>query len=101
MRSRPRVVSSLMVLLGSSFLSFKMGSSWKCLWWSGGFPHNCCHFLVIICLIFGFRSVYGIFDFLSGTILRAALTNESALSFPWIPIWIGILCAMVHGIEFV
>ena len=30
------------------------------------------------------------FDFLSGTILRAALANESALSFLWIPVWLGI-----------
>ena len=28
--------------------------------------------------------------FLSGTILSAALANESALSFPWIPIWLEI-----------
>ena len=86
---RARVVSSLLVLSGSSFLSFKMGCIWKSLWW-GVFSHNCCHFFVIICLIFGLRSVYGIFDFLSGTILRAVLANESALLFPWIPIWLGI-----------
>ena len=29
MCSRARVVSSLLVLLGSSFLSFKMGYTWK------------------------------------------------------------------------
>ena len=28
--------------------------------------------------------------FLSDTLLRAAFANESALLFPWIPIWIGI-----------
>ena len=36
------------------------------------------------------KSVYDIFIFLSGTILRAALANEPALSFPRIPIWFGI-----------
>ena len=84
-----RVVSSLLVLLGSRFLSFKMGCTWKSLL-RGFFSHNCCHFFVIICLIFSLRSVYGIFDFLSGTILRATLANESTLSFPRIPIWLGI-----------
>ena len=33
MRSRVRVVSSLLVLLGSSFLSFKIGCIWKSLLW--------------------------------------------------------------------
>ena len=28
--------------------------------------------------------------FLSGTILSAALANESALLLPWIPIWLGL-----------
>ena len=91
MHSRTRVVSSLLVLLGYRFryLSFKMGHSWKSLLW-GFFSHNCYHFFVIICVIFGLRSGYGIFDLLSGTILRAALANESALLFPWITIWLGI-----------
>ena len=35
-------------------------------------------------------SVRDIFEFLSGTLLSAALANESALSFPWIPIWLVI-----------
>ena len=39
-----------------------MGCTWKSLLW-GGVSHNCCHFFVIICLIFGLWSVYGIFDF--------------------------------------
>ena len=78
MHSWARMVSSLLVLLGSSFLSFKMGCTWKSLLWEF-FSHNCCHFFVTICLIFGLRSVYGIFDFLSSIILRAALANESAL----------------------
>ena len=56
MRSRARVVSSLLVLLGSSFLSFKMGCTLKRLLW-GFFSHNCCHFFVSICLIFGLRSM--------------------------------------------
>ena len=54
MRSRVRVVSSLLVLLGSSFLSFKIGCIWKSLLW-GFSSHNCCHFLVTICLILGLR----------------------------------------------
>ena len=50
------VVSSLLVLLGSCFLSFKMGCTRKSLWW--GFPpYNCYHFFVIICLIFDLMSV--------------------------------------------
>ena len=89
MRGRARLVSSLLVLLGSSFRSFKMGCTWKSLLWGRGFSHNCCHFF-IICLIFALWSVYGIFYFLSDTILRAALANESALTCPWIPIWLGI-----------
>ena len=75
-------------VLGSSFLSFKMGCIWKSLLCRES--HNCFHFFVVICLIFGLRSIYSIFDFLSGTILRAALANESASLFPWISIWIGI-----------
>ena len=47
MHSRARVVSSLLVLLGSSFFSFKMGCTWKSLSW-GLFSHNCCHFFVMI-----------------------------------------------------
>ena len=86
-RSRVRVVSSLLVLLGSSFFSFKMGCIWKSLLW-GFSSHNCCHFLVTICLILGLRSVYGVLMFLSGVMLTAALANESALF--WIPIWLGI-----------
>ena len=89
MRSRVRVVSSLLVLLGSSFLSFKIGCIWKSLLW-GFSSHNCCQFLVTICLILGLRSVYGVLMFLSGVMLIAALANESALSLPWIPIWLGI-----------
>ena len=46
MHSRVMVVSSLLVLLGSSFLSFKIGCIWKSLLW-GFSSHNCCHFLVI------------------------------------------------------
>ena len=62
MRSRVRVVSSLLVLLGSSFLSFKMGCIWKSFLW-GFSSHNCCHFLVTICLILGLRSVFGVLIF--------------------------------------
>ena len=54
------------------------------------FSHNCCHFFINIWLIFRLRSVYGIFDFLLGTILRSTLANEFALSFPWIPVRIEI-----------
>ena len=70
MRSRVRVVSSLLVLLGSSFLSFKIGCIWKRLLW-GFSSHNCCHFLATICLILGLGSVYGFLMFLSGVILIA------------------------------
>ena len=70
MRSRVRVVSSLLILLGSIFLSFEMGCTCKSLLW-GFFSHNCCHFFVITCLNFGLRSVEGIFNSLSGIILRA------------------------------
>ena len=113
MHRRATVVSSLLVLLGSSFLSFKIDCTWKILLW-GIFSHNCCHFFVIICLIFGLRLVNGIYFILfflfiylfiyyffiffiylfiffkSGTIWRGALANEPALSFPWIPIWLEI-----------
>ena len=89
MHSRARVVSSLQLLLRSSFLSFKMSCTRKSLMWRF-FSHNCCHFFVIICQIFGLRWVQGIFYFLSGIILKAALANESTLLFPWIPIWLGI-----------
>ena len=33
----------------------------------------------------------GILEFLSGTLSRADLVIDSALWFPWIPMWIGIL----------
>ena len=88
MHSRVRVVSSLLVLLGSSLLSFKIGCIWKSLW--GFSSHNCCHFLVTICLILGLRSVYGVLMYLSGVMLIAALSYELALLLPWIPIWLGI-----------
>ena len=89
MRSRVKLVSSLLLLLGSSFLSFKMECIWQSLLW-GFSSHNCCHFLFTICLILGLRSVYGILMFLSGVMLIAALANEPALSLPWIPIWLRI-----------
>ena len=95
MHSRARVVSSLLVLLGSSFLSFKMGCIWKSLLWGFSF-HNCYHFLITVCLIFGLRSVYGVLMFLLGVILIAALANELALSLSWILIWLGIQ----HNITF-
>ena len=81
MHSWARVVSALLLkwaILGRA-----------CCVWAPP-THNCFHFFVIICLIFSLRSVYGIFDILLGTILRAALANEFALSFPKIPIWLGI-----------
>ena len=89
MCNRVRVVSFLLVLLGSSFLSFKMGWIWKSLLW-GFSSHNCYHFLVTICLILGLRSVYGVLMFLSWVMLIAASANESVLSLSWIPIWLGI-----------
>ena len=89
MRSQVREISSLPVLLGSSFLSFKIGCIWKSLLW-GISSHNCRHFLVTICWIFGLKSEYGVLMFLSGVMLIATLANESALSLPWIPIWLGI-----------
>ena len=98
MRVQVRVVSSLLVLLGSSLLSFKMGCIWKSLLW-GFSSHNCCHFLVTICLIFGLRSVYGVLMFLSGVMLIAALANESALSLPWIPSKRRVLTTPVNCIQ--
>ena len=89
MRSRVKVVSSFLVLSGSTFFSLKMSRTWKSQLWKFS-PNNCCHFFVIICLIFCLISVLSIFDFLSGTILRTALANEAALLFPWIPTWLGI-----------
>ena len=50
---------------------------------------------MIICLILCFKSVYGSLEVLSGGMLIAALANESALSFPWIPIWPGIQQNMI------
>ena len=67
----------------------------------GFFSHNCCHFFVIICLIFGLRSVYYIFYFLSGTILRAVSANESALLFPWIPLWLRIQQNIIYLLWFI
>ena len=46
MYSRVRVVSSLLVLLGSSFLSFKIGCIWKSLLW-GSSSHDCCYFWLL------------------------------------------------------
>ena len=89
MHSRVRVVSSLLVLLGSNFLSFKISCIWKSLLW-GFSSHNRCYVLVTICLILGLSSVYGVLMFLSGVMLIAALANESALSLLWILIWLGI-----------
>ena len=105
MRSRVRVVSSFLVLLGSNFLSFKICYIWKSLLW-GFSSHNCYHFLVTICLILGLRSVYGVLMLLSGVMLIAPLANESALSLPWIPIWLlnpakHHLFAMGKWVEFV
>ena len=34
--------------------------------------------------------MYGILVFWSGVMLSVALAKESAFSFPWIPIWLGI-----------
>ena len=47
------------------------------------------------CLILCFKSVYGSLEDLSGGMLIAALANESAFSFPWIPIWPGIQQNMI------
>ena len=88
------MVSSLLVLLASLFLSFRRGSIWRSLFWEFS-SHNCCHLFVIICLILCFKSVYGSLEVLSGGMLIAALANESALSFPWIPIWPGIQQNMI------
>ena len=93
-RSRERMVSSFLVLLASRFLSFGRGSIWRSLFWAFS-SHNCCHLFVIICLILCFKSVYGSFEVLSGGMLIATLANESALSFPWIPIWPGIQQNMI------
>ena len=79
------MVFSLLVLLASRFLSFRRGSIWPSLFWAFS-SHNCYHLFVIICLILCFKSVYGSLEVLSGGMLIAALANESALSFPWIPI---------------
>ena len=84
MRLRVRVVLS-----GSSFLSLKLVVFERA--YCGDFnPIIVAVFLVTICCIFGLRSVYGGLMFLSGVMLIAAFANESALSLPWIPIWLRI-----------
>ena len=60
LRSRIRVVSSLLVLLGSSFLSFKMGCIWENLLW-GFSSRNCCHFFGYY--LFDFRFEVSIWNF--------------------------------------
>ena len=71
------MVSSLLVLLASRFLSFRRGSIWRSLFWAFS-SHNCCHLFVIICLILCFKSVYGSLEVLSGGMLIAALATKSA-----------------------
>ena len=48
-----------------------------------------CHLVWNNLLILGFKSVYGILNF-SGAISKADLTADSAFSFPFIPMWLGI-----------
>ena len=87
-RSRFKVVSFLLISLGSDFLSLRWVVFESLLWM---FPcHYCCYLLVSIWLIFGFRSVYGILEFLPVTMSSEDLANESALWLPRIPIWLGI-----------
>ena len=81
-RSRVRIVSSLLVLLGFNFLSFKIGCIWKSLLW-GFSSHNCCHFLVTICLIFGLRSVYGVLMFFIGSHVDCNFSK-----------WVGFIIAL-------
>ena len=92
--SRERMVSSLLILLASRFLSFRRGSIWWSFFWVF-YSQNCYHLFAIISLILCFKSVYGSSEVLSGGMLIAALANESALSFPWIPIWPGIQQNMI------
>ena len=88
MSSRARGVSSLLVFLGCSFLSFKMGYTQKSLLWE--------FFLCLVPFLcnylpdFRFEVNIRYFCFLSGTILRVALINESVLLYRWIPIWLRI-----------
>ena len=77
-----REVPFCLILLGSGFLSFKMGCMKYSLWVFSF--HSCCHFFISIWLILGFRSVYGILEFVLGIMLSADLVIESALWFFWI-----------------
>ena len=79
------MVSSLLVLLASRFLSFRRGSIWRSLFWAFS-SHNCCHLFVIICLILCFKSVYSSLEVLSGGMLKIDLVSHTYMLYCiWVP----------------
>ena len=88
MHNQDIMTCSLLDFLKAGLHSPKVGWIWKSLLWVLLFQ-CCCHFLWRNLLILGFRSVYWILN-LSGVSSKADLTAKSALSFPLIPMWLGI-----------
>ena len=66
----------------------KVGLIWKSLLLMLSFQH-CCHFVTKNLFICGFNSVYGMLV-LSGLRSKADFADESALSLPLTPMWLGI-----------
>ena len=87
-RNRDITTCSLLDFLDAGLHSPKVGWIWKGLLWML-WLHCCCYFGWRNLLVVGFRSVYGILD-LSGVRSKTDLAAESALSFPLIPMWLGI-----------
>ena len=87
-RNRVITTCSLLDFLDAGLHFPKVGWIWKSLL-RMLLLHCCCHFVWRNLLIVGFGSVYGILD-LSGVRSKADLAAESALSFPLIPMWLGV-----------
>ena len=87
-RNRDITTYSLLDFLDAGLHSPKVGWIWKSLLLML-LLHCCCHFVWRNLLIVGFRSVYGILDLL-GVRSKVDLAAESALSFPFTPMWLGV-----------
>ena len=77
----------------------KVGWIWKSLLWM--LFQRCYHFVSRILLILGFMSIYGILK-LSGVRSKGDFAAESFLSFPPIPMWLGIkhrIISLLYDIE--
>ena len=86
--NRDITTCSLLDFLKAGLHSHKIGWIWTILVWMF-MSHCCCHFVWRNLLIVGFKTVYGM-ERTSELRAKAALAAKSALSFPLIPMWLGI-----------